>query len=316
MSVYYGYREGVSLALMIGETLTSIEGMEVGSEEITFKAASGREFRMWHSQDCCESVNVEDVAGDPEDLIGSPIVLAEEVSNEPEPDLPGTEAGRWDDSHTWTFVKFATAKGYVTLRWFGSSNGYYSEEPSFREITRTQGDGIVTIEHPAPWWYRLALRLVPGRCREIPEAVNPDRIVLRQVALWKHHAYLQQFASAEDPRFMHSHPFRHMLAIGLWGRYREHRIAGASIERRAPYLYVMDGGHVHHVQDVSPGHTSIFIGIGRAEDGAEGDKRFYGAPDKIEGSPYVDADGKVWYPLPWTSWLPWQHHIRVKVKRL
>ena len=39
-----------------------------------------------------------------------------------------------DDSFTWTFYRFATARGYVTIRWYGSSNGYYSEEVTFEEV--------------------------------------------------------------------------------------------------------------------------------------------------------------------------------------
>lgn len=79
------------------------------------------------------------------------------------------------------------------------------------------------IEHPAPWWYRLAARYFPDRCREIPEARNPERVVLRQVALVKRYVYLQQFASPEDPRFMHSHQWHRTFAFGLWGSYREAR---------------------------------------------------------------------------------------------
>jgi hypothetical protein len=39
---------------------------------------------MFHSQDCCESVSLDDISGELADLVNSPITKAEEVtSNEP-----------------------------------------------------------------------------------------------------------------------------------------------------------------------------------------------------------------------------------------
>ncbi len=106
---------------MIGKTITRYEKTD---DELSFYTFDGIRYRFFHSQDCCESVTIEDVIGDLDDLVGSPLTLAEETTDGQEA-LPAR--GYEPESCTWTFYKFATVKGYVTVRWFGESNGYYSE---------------------------------------------------------------------------------------------------------------------------------------------------------------------------------------------
>lgn len=85
---------------------------------------------------------MEDICGDLGDLIGSPITHAEEVSHAGTDDEneerdggdPGPK-GKWDESYTWTFYKLATNRGSVTIRWYGTSNGYYSESVDFEKVT-------------------------------------------------------------------------------------------------------------------------------------------------------------------------------------
>ncbi len=56
--------------------------------------------------------------------------MAEEATNSDDPPVGEYQP----ESYTWTFYRFATVRGYVTIRWFGSSNGYYSEQASFARI--------------------------------------------------------------------------------------------------------------------------------------------------------------------------------------
>ena len=112
----------------------------------------GRSYRMLHHQDCCERVDLEDVCGDVEDLIGSPIVTAEERS------MRGPSQY---ESSTWTFYELATNRGSMTLRWLGVSNGYYGEGVSFEELDHhdlARGgdleDGVYEVEGQdgREWW--------------------------------------------------------------------------------------------------------------------------------------------------------------------
>lgn len=124
----------VTIEVLKGLTLKEIQG-DAGSEKLTFITNDEREFVMYHSTDCCESVDIEDIAGDLKDLIGNPILEASEETNSDNPKTYGDAGYTYsDESHTWTFYKLATIKGSVTIRWYGSSNGYYSESVSFCEV--------------------------------------------------------------------------------------------------------------------------------------------------------------------------------------
>lgn len=112
---------------MVGFTMSSVT-TEGNYDILRFKSQCGRTFELYHAGDCCEVVTIEDISGDLKDLIGSPLLMSEESTNEAEPKVDA-------ESYTWTFYKFATVKGYVTVRWLGTSNGYYSESVDFREVT-------------------------------------------------------------------------------------------------------------------------------------------------------------------------------------
>jgi hypothetical protein len=117
-----------------GETLKSIEGCEIGSESVIFTCENGKRYRLYHYHDCCETVSLNDIAGDISDLIGVPLEIAELVVSNDDP-VGALVDSDYRDSFTWSFYKLATKKGYVTLRWYGESNGYYSETVRFGEVT-------------------------------------------------------------------------------------------------------------------------------------------------------------------------------------
>ena len=114
---------------LIGKVCRAVTG-QVGTGELRF-VTEGATYRMYHRQDCCETVTIEDISGDLGDLIGSPILQADVRVSENQK-LRGLESR--DDSFTWTFYRIGTAKGFVVIRWYGGSNGYYSESVDFEKM--------------------------------------------------------------------------------------------------------------------------------------------------------------------------------------
>lgn len=110
-----------------GRTIVRIEpGQEEQAKHgditrVRITMADGTEWMLFHAQDCCERVWLADVTGDVNDLLGLPLLVAEERVQK------GPPLDEDYGTSTWTFYDFRTVRGSVTLRWIGESNGYYSE---------------------------------------------------------------------------------------------------------------------------------------------------------------------------------------------
>lgn len=123
---------------LIGKIIKKIKNYS--DEEIRIELDNGEVYSLNHMQDCCESVRIEDIYGDLEDLLNTPILSAECVSSNhndesfSKDDKDFMDTYTLSESYTWTFYKISTIKGSVTLRWLGTSNGYYSEEVNFSRL--------------------------------------------------------------------------------------------------------------------------------------------------------------------------------------
>lgn len=119
---------------LLGKEVAEILGDHAGSEKLTFVLTDGTKYSMEYFGDCCASCSIEDICGDTKDLIGT-IVRAEAPSSldqfDENEEAKKAAGGRDPESFTWTFFIVGTNKGTVTIRWYGSSNGYYSESPTF-----------------------------------------------------------------------------------------------------------------------------------------------------------------------------------------
>lgn len=108
---------------IVGEVLTNID--VDGDTQILLTTESGRQFLIYHDQDCCEEVSILSTEGDWYTLLGKEIV---ELNVDERPSKPGYE------SRTDTTLTFKVSDATVINRWVGESNGYYSESVDFAEL--------------------------------------------------------------------------------------------------------------------------------------------------------------------------------------
>lgn len=100
---------------LVGKTLAVAKRVD---EALVFQDATNT-YTLEHERECCEEVWIEDICGDLDDLVGSPILRAEKTESEDE-EIDYCSRRRWTFYHLWT------AKGAVVVRWCGENNGYYS----------------------------------------------------------------------------------------------------------------------------------------------------------------------------------------------
>ncbi|MDL2250486.1 hypothetical protein LJC51_07535 [Lachnospiraceae bacterium OttesenSCG-928-J05] len=94
--------------------------------ELHFYLENGKHYKFFHDPVSDESALITDITGNLDDLRGQ-LIIAELVDNYDEMDSYG-------DIFEWTFYKFATAKGYVTVRWEGHGTTWYSTSVELVEV--------------------------------------------------------------------------------------------------------------------------------------------------------------------------------------
>ena len=122
----------MDIGILLGKTILQIK--KTGDVELYFVCSDGSRYRMYSEGNGLGNdieVYIENICGELESLIGSPITMAEKVTNTEDVPVAGHEG---KERYLWTYYKLATNKGYVTIRWFGASNGYYCEEAEFELI--------------------------------------------------------------------------------------------------------------------------------------------------------------------------------------
>ena len=114
--------------LIAGRKVLAVSGTQHLSEEVRIMVEDTGVLTFKHEPDCCEKVVL--VVDDKDDffgLKGATIIGLELAESGVKREVKDEFVG---DSETWTFLRLCTSQGPYTFRFYGSSNGYYSEEPA------------------------------------------------------------------------------------------------------------------------------------------------------------------------------------------
>lgn len=121
----------VEFSVLEGQTITSIDvSIDGYGDTIIIKTEEGNHYKLCHIQDCCEKVTIEDINGVVGNILDHPVIKAEVLKNQ---DI-GQNKGH--ERFTWSYYHISTIKETLTIRWYGGSNGYYSEEVSFIQLNK------------------------------------------------------------------------------------------------------------------------------------------------------------------------------------
>ena len=122
---------------VIGKRIINVNGLKENSERVRIYFEDGSKLEMYHEQDCCESVYLLDFDNDVSVLKFAKLLSIEEAVE---------DGNSRDGSSTWTFYKLTTDKGRITMRWYGESNGYYSEDVTVTYYEKSKYFGYEKIE--------------------------------------------------------------------------------------------------------------------------------------------------------------------------
>ena len=105
----------------------TIKHLDMDGDSMQIEMQDGTKYLFEHTQDCCETVYIYDIYGEPHRLKGQCLLLVEEnVTCDRPLDVEAKDVSA-DFSETWTTYIFKTDSESLVVRWFGTSNGYYSE---------------------------------------------------------------------------------------------------------------------------------------------------------------------------------------------